>query len=60
MGRLEYSKEILQKLSFDKSLLEKEYPKLIKLLTSKEIEALNAWYRNKFGIDPDRFLNTKK
>ncbi|HCM77018.1 MAG TPA: hypothetical protein DIS90_11590 [Cytophagales bacterium] len=60
MGRLEYSKEILQKLSFDKSLLEKEYPKLIKLLTAKEIEALNAWYRNKFGIDPDRFLNTKK
>ncbi len=59
MGRLEYSKVILRKMNFDKALREKEYTKLIKLLTPNEVYNLNEWFKKEFGVNPHQ-LNTKK
>lgn len=56
---LEYSKEILRKLNFDKGLREKEYTKLIKLLTPNEVENLNVWFKKELGYYPHQ-LTTKK
>ncbi|MDB4835377.1 hypothetical protein OAH12_02200 [Cyclobacteriaceae bacterium] len=42
---LEYSKQILQKVSFDTMLLRKEYTKAVKMLTRTERLALNSWMK---------------
>jgi hypothetical protein len=46
---LEYIKTILQKVSFDGKLFEKELRKAIALLLSDEINALKAWCYDTFG-----------
>jgi len=44
---LEYTKYILDKVSFDKDLLKKEYFKSLKLLQLEEINQLNTWIQGK-------------
>ncbi|SHJ94830.1 hypothetical protein SAMN04488028_102250 [Reichenbachiella agariperforans] len=53
---LEYSKTILSKVSFDRSLFEKE---LLKAITSvgEQIEALRAWCYEKFGNQYPKILD---
>lgn len=45
---LEYSKTILSKVSFDKSLFDKELAKAIKLV-GRELDALKKWCYDQFG-----------
>ena len=40
---LEYTKMILEKVSFDVRLLEKEYKKAIAMLSPLEVRELNTW-----------------
>tara|TARA_Y100000739_G_scaffold210088_1_gene200434 strand:- start:740 stop:922 length:183 start_codon:yes stop_codon:yes gene_type:complete len=40
---LEYTKYILEKVSFDLELLKKEYKKSLKILKGEEILQLNNW-----------------
>ena len=49
MDKLQYCKEILEKLSFDKELLRREYEKALKLLSGEEADSLVFWYKEKFG-----------
>ena len=44
---LEYTKYILDKVSFDKDLLKKEYSKSLKFLQLEEIIQLNNWIQGK-------------
>jgi hypothetical protein len=48
---LEFSKSILEKVSFDKSLFNKELRKLILWLgdDAKEVDALRQWCMDNFG-----------
>lgn len=46
---LSYVKTILEKVSFDKSLFEKELKKGIKELLPNEIYELKTWCYDKFG-----------
>ncbi|QHV98409.1 hypothetical protein [Spirosoma endbachense] len=49
LSMLEYIKTILQKVSFDKSLFEKELAKAIKMLIPKEVRQLKRWCYAQFG-----------
>ena len=49
MTILEYSKLILEKVSFDKSLFRKELLKAIHILVKEEIIELKNWCIEKFG-----------
>ena len=42
---LEYTKYILEKVSFDVELLKKEYKKSLKILKRDEILQLNSWVK---------------
>ncbi len=44
---LEYTKCILEKVSFDIELLKKEYKKSLRILKREEVLQLNAWIKNK-------------
>ncbi|MFD1142331.1 hypothetical protein ACFQ4C_14490 [Larkinella insperata] len=46
---LEYIKTILQKVSFDKQLFEKELKKAIGLLVPGEVKQLKSWCYEKFS-----------
>jgi hypothetical protein len=46
---LEYIKTILQKVSFDKWLFEKELRKALKVLRAEEIKHLKAWCYEQFS-----------
>jgi len=46
---LEYIKTILQKVSFDRKLFEKELRKAIAMLVPEEIKVLKAWCYEQFG-----------
>lgn len=48
MTMLEYVKMILEKVSFDKVLFEKELKKGMKLLVPAEIKLLKSWCYEKF------------
>ncbi|MES2732226.1 MAG: hypothetical protein V4714_10770 [Bacteroidota bacterium] len=54
---LEYIKTILQKVSFDGKLFEKELKKAIAQLVADEIKALKAWCYENFGKEYDTVLN---
>lgn len=62
MTLLEYSKMILEKVSFDKSLFRTEFLKAIKKLLMEEVTELRNWCIEKFGLSycqqaaPDLFL----
>lgn len=57
MTVLEYVKMILEKVSFDKVLFEKELKKGLKQLASSEINALKEWCYVKFGNIYHKVLN---
>lgn len=46
---LDYVKVILEKVSFESSLFEKELKKSLKLLSFREIRELKKWCYDKFG-----------
>jgi len=48
-GMLEYSKLILEKVSFDAHLFEKELLKAVKQLLKEEVKELMKWCEIKFG-----------
>jgi hypothetical protein len=50
ISMLEYTKTILEKVSFDKSLFEKELKKAIKYLLEPELRELEQWCFERFGI----------
>jgi hypothetical protein len=54
---LEYFKTILSKVSFDKSLFEKELRKAIKSLVEHEVQQLKRWCYDKFGHMYHSILN---
>ncbi|WP_461099802.1 hypothetical protein [Spirosoma luteolum] len=49
LSMLEYIKTILQKVSFDKAIFEKELAKAIKLLIPDEVKQLKRWCYAQFG-----------
>jgi lactate dehydrogenase-like 2-hydroxyacid dehydrogenase len=49
MTTLDYVKVILEKVSFDAKLFEKELRKAIKNLLTEEIRELRAWCSEQFG-----------
>ena len=49
MTTLNYVKVILEKVSFDAKLFEKELRKAIKTILTEEIKELRAWCREQFG-----------
>ncbi|MBA4852646.1 hypothetical protein H1R81_19765 [Emticicia sp. BO119] len=46
---LDYVKVILEKVSFESSLFEKELKKALKLLSFREVRELKKWCYEKFG-----------
>ena len=54
---LEYFKVILQKVSFDAGLFEKELRKAIKYLLPSEVKDLEAWCYGHFGQRYQLILN---
>ena len=48
---LDYTKMILSKVSFDHTLLQKEYIKAVDILNTSEKAALNHWIKSK-GLKP--------
>ncbi|MBI4646573.1 MAG: hypothetical protein HY738_08280, partial [Bacteroidia bacterium] len=46
---LEYTKSVLQKVSFSRDLFEKELLKSFKWLNSEEVIQLNLWVSQVFG-----------
>ena len=50
MTTLDYVKVILQKVSFDAKLFEKELRKAIKTLLADEIKEFRTWCSEQFGI----------
>ena len=57
LSMLEYIKTILQKVSFDKALFEKELAKAIKMLVPDEIKQLKRWCYAQFGTIYRAVLN---
>lgn len=49
LSMLEYIKTILQKVSFDKALFEKELAKAIRMLVPDEVKQLKRWCYAQFG-----------
>ncbi|RFS14322.1 hypothetical protein [Emticicia sp. C21] len=49
MKMLDYVKVILEKVSFESSLFEKELKKSLKLLSFREVRELRKWCYDKFG-----------
>lgn len=49
MKMLDYVKVILEKVSFESSLFEKELKKSLKLLSFREVRELKKWCYEKFG-----------
>lgn len=49
MTTLDYVKVILEKVSFDAKLFEKELRKAIKTLLTEEIRELRTWCSDQFG-----------
>jgi len=49
MTRLEYSKEILQKVSFSKSLFAKELLKSKRSIKSEDLPDLKSWCESQFA-----------
>lgn len=44
---LDYYKEVLEKVSFDRDLLTKEYNKTVQTIDNSEIPLLNQWLKEK-------------
>lgn len=57
LSMLEYIKTILQKVSFDKALFEKELAKAIRMLVPDEVKQLKRWCYAQFGTMYRAVLN---
>lgn len=57
---LEYSKTILEKVSFDRSLFEKELRKALKMLVDCDRQELQQWVLQKFGYQYQVFFTDMK
>jgi uncharacterized protein with von Willebrand factor type A (vWA) domain len=57
MSMLEYIKMILEKVSFDRSLFEKELSKGIKQLLPTEVPKLKEWCYDRYGTLYRTILN---
>jgi hypothetical protein len=57
---LEYSKTIMQKVSFNRSLLQKELGKALKWLNQQEREELAKWTRSNYGLVYEDLLKEEK
>jgi hypothetical protein len=55
---LDYSKLILEKVSFDNALLKKEYYKALSLLSHNEQEKLRIWLRD--TLDAHQWIRHSK
>ena len=55
---IDYTKTILEKVSFDKRLFEKELLKSVKFLVKEEIEELKKWCTVRYGSEYTKFLQT--
>jgi hypothetical protein len=49
MTMFEYSKLILEKVSFEPSIFKKELRKALRIATKEEFKELKAWCKQKFG-----------
>jgi hypothetical protein len=58
MNMLEYTKLILQKVSFDKKLFEKELSKSIQWLDNEEAHALKEWLMKKFSQEYEDIIHS--
>jgi hypothetical protein len=47
---LEYTKTILEKVSFDRKLFEKELRKALRYLLEPELRELERWCMERFGL----------
>lgn len=56
MTMLEYSKLILEKVSFDRKLFEKELKKAITLLTGIDRKDLQNWVVSRFGYQFEQYF----
>ncbi|MDX1905164.1 MAG: hypothetical protein SFU27_13505 [Thermonemataceae bacterium] len=56
---LDYFKLILEKVSFDKQLFEKELRKALAYLQTQEQESLKKWCYAKFGVQYGNILNSQ-
>lgn len=54
---LDYCKVILEKVSFDRSLFEKELLKAIAMLIPTDRDELKAWVTRNFGAQYQSFFN---
>jgi hypothetical protein len=50
LSMLEYTKVVLEKVSFDKQLFEKELKKALKYLLEPELRELERWCLERFGL----------
>ncbi len=50
ISMLEYTKTILEKVSFDRRLFEKELTKAIRYLIEPELRELERWCMERFGL----------
>ena len=50
VSMLEYTKLILEKVSFDSKLFEKELTKAIRYLIEPELRELERWCMERFGL----------
>ena len=50
VSMLEYTKLILEKVSFDRKLFEKELTKAIRYLIEPELRELERWCMGRFGL----------
>jgi hypothetical protein len=50
ISMLEYTKTILEKVSFDRKLFEKELRKAIRYLVEQELKELERWCMERFGL----------
>lgn len=57
---LDYSKLILEKVSFDSKLFEKELRKALKMLVAPDREELQAWVIRNFGTQYQNLFNSYK
>ena len=57
---LEFSKQILSKVSFDRTLFNKELKKSITWLQHEDIEKLKIWYLSSFAIYNDLITDAFK
>lgn len=55
---LEYCKTVLEKVSFDQKLVERELAKSFRWLNDSEKKEFQQWYSSKFSKQPPEFMQS--